>query len=49
MPTDENRRLDRETLRNSLRHLDFNNEFVSIDTYLAADGGANATRLIKVA
>jgi len=46
MPTDENRRLDRETLRNSTRYLDFNNELLNIDTYLAADDGANATRLM---
>jgi len=44
MPTDENRRLDRETLRNSTKYLDFNNELLNIDTYLA-DDGANATRL----
>jgi len=44
MPTDENRRLNRETLRNSTKYLDFNNELLNIDTYLA-DDGANATRL----
>jgi len=45
MPTDENRRLNRETLRNSTKYLDFNNELLNIDTYLAANDGANATRL----
>jgi len=44
MPTDENRRLDRETLRISARYTEFNNALSTMNTYLAA--GDNATRLM---
>lgn len=46
MPTDENRRLDRETLRISARYTDFDNLLSNMNAYLTADGGANATRLM---
>jgi len=44
MPTDENRRLNRETLRTSARYTEFNNTLSTMNTYLAADD--NATRLM---
>ena len=44
MPTDENRRIDRETLRTSARYTEFNNTLSTMNTYLAA--ADNATRLM---